>query len=125
KTISAFSELLQRLGFAFKTQGDRLIISKVPALLRQAPIAKIMPDLLAFLSLLNTDMDDRQVNDFCAFLVQTLKQHQSNDINWTEQSGSALFDLLLELCSETLLNYQAILFREPDLSLLVQGFSHD
>ncbi len=120
-----FSELLQRLGFAFKTQGERLIISKVPALLRQAPIAKIMPDLLTFLSQADTDMDSRQVNDFCAFLVQRLKQHQPDNINWSEQSASALLDLLLESGPELFERYQEMLFNEPDLSLLVQGFSHD
>ena len=125
QSSSERSELFQRLGFAFKVQGNKLIISKVPALLRQAPIAKIMPDLLTFLSQVDTKMDAGQVNDFCAFLVQTLKQHQLDNINWSEKSGSSLLDLLLESDSEIFEKYHELLFKEPDLSLLIQGFLHD
>ncbi|ABM04927.1 DNA mismatch repair protein MutL [Psychromonas ingrahamii 37] len=125
KTSEDFNELFMRLGFVFKIQGSKLIISKVPALLRQAPVAKIIPELLTFLSQTDNNMDAQQVNLFCVFLVNTLKQQQAENINWTEQSAKALFDLLLSLFSEKLSDWQKQLFRVPDLSLLVQGFSHE
>jgi len=122
KTSEDFSELFTRLGFVFKLQGGKLIISKVPALLRQAPIAKIIPELLTYLNQTDKTMDAQQVNLFCALLVKTLKQQQAENIHWTEQSAKSLFDLLLGLFSEQLDDCREQLFREPDLSLLVQGF---
>ena len=38
-----FETLFTRLGFSFKNQANKLIISKVPAMLRQAPVAKVLP----------------------------------------------------------------------------------
>lgn len=125
KTSEDFSELFMRLGFVFKIQGGKLIISKVPALLRQAPIAKIIPVLLTFLSETDDNMNEQQVNLFCAFVVKTLKQQQTESINWTEQSAKSLFDSLLALFSKELSDWQEQLFRVPDLSLLVQGFAHE
>lgn len=125
KTTQDFNELFMRLGFVFKIQGGKLIISKVPALLRQAPVAKIIPELLTFLSQTDKSMNAQEVNLFCAFLVKTLKQQQAESSHWTEQSAKALFDLLLSLFSEQLDDWQKELFRVPDLSLLVQGFSHE
>ncbi len=120
-----FQQLFERLGFAFKIQSNKLIISKVPALLRQAPVAKILPALLDYLCLLDKNMSEIQVNDFCAFLVKTLSQAVVDKKQWTEQSASSLLDLLVNLFSDDLKNQQAFLFNEPDLSLLLQGFSDD
>ncbi|PKH04571.1 DNA mismatch repair endonuclease MutL [Psychromonas sp. MB-3u-54] len=125
KISEDFNELFMRLGFVFKRQSGKLIISKVPALLRQAPVAKIIPELLTFLSQRDNHMDAQQVNLFCAFLVKILKQQQAENSHWTEQSAKALFDLLLSLFSEQLDDWQKELFRVPDLSLLVQGFLHE
>ncbi|MFT6926511.1 MAG: DNA mismatch repair protein MutL [Psychromonas sp.] len=125
KTSEDFSELFMRLGFVFKSQSGKLIISKVPALLRQAPIAKIIPELLSYLSQTDNNMNAQQVNLFCAFLVKTLKQQQTENINWTEQSAKALFDLLLASFSDNLKECQEQLFKVPDFSLLVQGFSNE
>jgi len=125
KTSEDFNELFTRLGFVFKIQGDKLIISKVPALLRQAPIAKIIPELLSYLSQTDSAMDAQQVNLFCALVVKALKQQQAENIHWTEQSAKSLFDLLLALFCEQLDDCREQLFREPDLSLLVQGFLHE
>ncbi|WP_028863957.1 DNA mismatch repair endonuclease MutL [Psychromonas aquimarina] len=120
-----FQQLFSRLGFAFKVQGGRLIISKVPALLRQAPVAKILPDLLTYLTTLDKVMNESQVNDFCAFLVKTQQNYQLESSQWTEKTALSQLDLLLSLFSENMSLYQDILFHEPDLSLLVQGFSDD
>jgi DNA mismatch repair protein MutL len=125
KSTEDFNELFMRLGFVFKIQGGKLIISKVPALLRQAPIAKIIPELLTFLSQTDNNMTAQQVNLFCGFVVKTLQQQQAEKIHWTEQSAKSLFDSLPALFSEKLSDCQEQLFRVPDLSLLVQGFSHE
>ncbi|MFT7053824.1 MAG: DNA mismatch repair protein MutL, partial [Psychromonas sp.] len=125
KTSEDFSELFTRLGFVFKIQNDKLIISKVPALLRQAPIAKIIPELLTYLGQTDNTVDAQQVNLFCGFVVKTLKRQQADNIHWTEQSAKSLFDLLLALFSDQLDDCREQLFREPDLSLLVQGFLHE
>ncbi|WP_019616173.1 DNA mismatch repair endonuclease MutL [Psychromonas ossibalaenae] len=120
-----FQELFKRLGFAFKVQGSKLIISKVPALLRQAPVAKILPDLLTYLTSLDKTLNESQVNDFCAFLVKTQQKYQLESCQWTEKTALSQLDLLLSLFSGNMSLYQDILFHEPDLSLLVQGFSDE
>ena len=120
-----FKQLFDRLGFAFKIQDNKLIISKVPAILRQAPLAKILPALLDYLCLLDKNMSETQVNDFCIFLVNTLNQNLLDKKTWTEQNASLLLDLLVNLFSDDLKNQQKFLFNEPDLSLLLQGFSDE
>ena len=120
-----FQQLLNRLGFSFKIQGNKLIISKVPALLRQAPISKIFPVLLGELSLIGQTLNKIQVNDFCVFLVKTLNKNLLEKKIWTEQSAATLLDLLVTLFPKQLKEQQAMLFHEPELSLLLQGFSDE
>jgi DNA mismatch repair protein MutL len=120
-----FHELFNRLGFVFKNQGNKLIVSKVPAVLRQAPITKVLPILLSFLTKVNINMSELEVNSFCAFLVKTLQQCQLENMQWTEKSAYYQFELLISVLAEKLSDYQQQLFKEPDLSLLVQGFSND
>ena len=122
---SDFQQLLERLGFAFKIQGNKLIISKVPPLLRQAPLAKIFPALLEHIGLADNEMSEAQVNDFCVFLVKTLNENLLDKKVWTEQKAAELLDLLVTLFSQQLKELQSSLFNEPDLSLLLQGFSDD
>ena len=123
--INEFQQLFDRLGFTFKLQGNKLIISKVPALLRQAPVAKILPALLAYLCSVDKQMSEAQVSDFCAFLVKTLARTALDKKHWTLQSSGLLLDQLLSLCTDDLKNQQMFLFNEPDLSLLLQGFSDE
>ena len=125
QTCSGFQQLFERLGFAFKVQGNKLIISKVPAMLRQAPLAKIFPALLEHLCLVDKEMSEAQVHNFCVFLVKTLNQHLLDKKAWTEQNAATLLDLLVTLLSQQLKDLQGSLFNEPDLSLLLQGFSDD
>ena len=125
QTCGDFQQLLIRLGFAFKIQANKLIISKVPALLRQAPLAKIFPPLLGYLGLRDKNLNDAQVYDFCIFLVKTLNENLLEKKRWTELSAVNLLDLLITLFPQKLKDHQATLFHEPDLSLLLQGFSDD
>ena len=120
-----FEILLERLGFSYKKQANKLIISKVPALLRQAPLAKIFPALLQYLNTQEIQMNESQVNDFCCFLVKTLKKNQLDQKAWSAQAANELIDLLVNLFSEQLKESQDAVFFEPDLTLLLQGFSNE
>ena len=120
-----FNILLERLGFSFKKQANKLIISKVPALLRQAPLAKVFPALIEYLKTQETEMNESQVNDFCCFLVSTLKQSQLDQKSWTAQTANELIDLLVSLFPAQLKESQDSVFFEPDLTLLLQGFSNE
>jgi len=112
-----FASLFMRLGFSIKQQANKLIISKVPAILRQAPIAKILPRLLSSLVDVDIDMSIERVSEFCSFMLSQL-------------SGDKLFDVaevqpLLTQFSESALLAQSELYIKPDLSLLLQGFSDE
>ena len=112
-----FESLFMRLGFSFKKQAHKLIISKVPALLRQAPIAKILPSLFDFLIDSDVEMNDEQVSEFCAFMVNKLTATKLFD-------GNDVKPLLIQFSVSSLLE-QSALYIKPDLSLLLQGFSDE
>ena len=118
-----FAELFMRLGFVFKKQDNKLIISKVPTLLRHAPIAKILPDLLSYLIDLDNNMSDEQVETFCEFLVKTVDLHAVKITQWDAISGLALLDTLFRLFPE--LARQGQFFYPADLSLLLQGAKNE
>ncbi|GLS92578.1 DNA mismatch repair protein MutL [Psychromonas marina] len=112
-----FESLFIRLGFSFKKQTNKLIISKVPALLRQAPIAKILPLLFDFLVDADADMTEQQVEGFCTFMLQQLVADKLFD-------ASEVAPLLRQLSTTSLLA-QSTLYIKPDLTLLLQGFSDE
>jgi DNA mismatch repair protein MutL len=116
KVSERFETLFIRFGFSFKKQAKKLIISKVPALLRQAPISKILPLLFDFLSDIdvNSEINDQQVSEFCFFMVKQMTQEKLFDI-------SEITPLLVSFSEDSLLA-QTSLYIRPDLSLLVQGF---
>jgi len=118
-TSERFESLFIRLGFSIKKQANKLIISKVPALLRQAPVAKILPRLLSFLvdADTGTELSEEKVSEFCTFMLAQL-------------TADKLFDMaelqpLLAPFSESALLAQSELYIKPDLSLLLQGFSNE
>ncbi len=112
-----FEQLFTRFGFSFKRQASKLIISKVPALFRQAPIAKILPPLFDFLIDSDVEMSDSEVNLFCAFMVKQLST--------TKLFDSSEIKPLLMRFSESSLLAKNTLYINPDLSLLLQGFSDE
>jgi len=112
-----FQSVFIRLGFTLKKQANKLIISKVPALLRQAPIAKILPHLLSFLADSEAPLSDDKVDLFCLFMLQQLTADKYFD------SQEVL--PLLSTFSESSLLAQPTLYIKPDLSLLLQGFSNE
>jgi DNA mismatch repair protein MutL len=109
-----FETLFTRFGFSFKTQAKKLIISKVPALLRQAPIARILPLLFEFLGEFEQPLNEHQVKLFCAFMVKQASKEKLFDM-------SEITPLLSSFTQTTLLK-QDSLYIKPDLSLLLQGF---
>lgn len=112
-----FTDLFTRLGFSFKHQSNKLIISKVPALMRQAPVAKILPRLLAHLEDASEALSEQQVSDFCLFMVNQLAEDKLFD-------SSEVQPLLAQFSAPSLLAQDA-LYIEPDLTLLLQGFSNE
>ena len=112
-----FASLFTRLGFSIKKQANKLIISKVPALLRQAPIARILPLLLNFLVDEETEMTAEKVSQFCTFMLQQLAMDKLFDINEVQP-------LLTQLSASTL-QAQPSLSIAPDLTLLLQGFTNE
>jgi len=112
-----FEALFMRLGFSFKKQANKLIISKVPALLRQAPIAKILPQLFDYLVETATEMTELQINDFLIFMLRLLIIDKLFD-------ASEIAPLLTSFSASTLLA-QSALYIKPDLTLLLQGFSDE
>ncbi|AGH80381.1 DNA mismatch repair protein MutL [Psychromonas sp. CNPT3] len=110
--------LLQRLGFSVKQKMQKLIVSKVPALLRQGPVAKILPVLLTYLKSFEEALTESEVNDFCALIVRTHAQLQTQDKKWLFSDGCELLQNIEQHCS---LETTSGLFFEPDLSLLLQG----
>ncbi|MEI6896216.1 MAG: DNA mismatch repair endonuclease MutL [Psychromonas sp.] len=109
-----FTSLFLRLGFSFKKQANKLIISKVPALLRAAPVAKILPRLLDFLGDADAQMNEQQISQFCRFMIQQLTADKLFDVNEVQP-------LLAQFSIHALLA-QGDLYIRPDLTLLLQGF---
>ncbi|PKF61189.1 DNA mismatch repair endonuclease MutL [Psychromonas sp. psych-6C06] len=112
-----FESLFLRLGFSFKNQTNKLIISKVPALLRQAPIGKILPLLFDYLSTIDAPLSDTQIDAFCDFMIQQISTDKSFDV-------SAVTALLSRFSTSELMAQNALYIR-PDLTLLLQGFSDE
>lgn len=112
-----FEALFMRFGFSFKKQSNKLIISKVPALLRQAPIAKILPQLFDYLGDAEIEMTEPQIHDFCIFMLKLLITDKLFD-------ASEIAPLLTQFSTSTLLA-QSALYIKPDLALLLQGFSDE
>tara|TARA_R110001583_G_scaffold6618_5_gene33586 strand:+ start:13657 stop:15543 length:1887 start_codon:yes stop_codon:yes gene_type:complete len=112
-----FETLFSRFGFSFKTQSKKLIISKVPALLRQAPVAKILPMLFEYLEGFEQPLEEQQVRAFCDFMVKQVSTEKLFDMSEIKP--------LLASFSQVSLLAQHSLYIKPDLSLLLQGFSDE
>lgn len=112
-----FETVLARLGFAIKKQAKKLIISKVPAMLRQAPVAKILPLLFEFLNNYEVPLAESEIKDFCGFMVGQASKDKLFDM-------SEVAPLLMSFSQDDLLA-QSSLYIKPNLSLLLQGFSDE
>ncbi|TEW56967.1 DNA mismatch repair endonuclease MutL [Psychromonas sp. RZ22] len=110
-------QLLNRLGFIYKFQSQFIIISQVPAYFRHAPIAVILPQLFDYLSTTTIDdNDDKTVKLLCSQLGLLLSTSQ------TEKTSSIMdIELLLTSVSQLSVEQLQQCFKQPDLSLLIQG----
>ena len=122
--IKEFESIFIRLGFAFKTQGNKLIISRVPALLRQppmAPIARVIPELITYLSLESASLSEFEIKPFCALLTKLAMQ--SDEKEWELSSAQTLLNQMLESNEDLLISDKC--WTDADLSLLLKGFQND
>ena len=122
--IKEFESIFIRLGFTFKTQGNKLIISRVPALLRQppmAPIARIIPELLDYLAEKTASLSDFKIQPFCELL--TGLAIQKDEKKWELSSAQALLNQIVESNSDLFTLDKC--WANADLSLLLQGLKND
>lgn len=111
------SSLLSRLGFTYKFQSGSLIISQVPAHFRHAPIATILPKLFDYLSEVNLDESDANVTLLCDQLSELLASQVTSKTMSVTDIEPILSTLLISASAEVLQRC----FKQPDLSLLIQG----
>ena len=122
--IKEFESIFIRLGFAFKTQGNKLIISRVPALLRlppMAPIASVIPALITYLSTESNSLSEFEIKPFCALL--TTLAMKSDEKEWALSSAQALLNQTIEGHSDLFSSNKC--WADADLSLLLQGLNND
>ena len=112
--------LLNRLGFSYKFQSQFLIVSQVPAPFRHSPIAVILPALFDLLKQSHAaaidDNDQQQVELICQQLGALLV---ANEMAITP-SLTQIETLLTSLMPLSATHLQRC-FKQPDLSLLLQG----
>ena len=112
--------LLNRLGFSYKFQSQFLIVSQVPAPFRHSPIAVILPALFDLLQQSHAaaidDNDQQQVELICQQLGALLVANETA----TTPSLTQIETLLTSLMSLSATHLQRC-FKQPDLSLLLQG----
>ena len=112
--------LLNRLGFSYKFQSQFLIVSQVPAPFRHSPIAVILPALFDLLKQSHAaaidDNDQQQVELICQQLGALLV---ANEMVITP-SLTQIETLLTSLMPLSATHLQRC-FKQPDLSLLLQG----
>ncbi len=123
EVLSKFESMFVRLGFVFKTQGNILIVNRVPSLLREAPmspIASIIVKLIAYLLTQDKAENQFELIPFCSLLSSLALPE--NVKKWDMTSACALLNQAINCSSELLLSKN--IFIEAELSLLVKGFEH-
>jgi len=123
KVFRQFESIFLRLGFVFKTHGNKLIVNRVPSLLREQhvpPIANIIVKLIAYLSTQGIEENQFEISPFCRLLsCLALPEHVKT---WDMSSAGALLNKAINCSSELLLSKN--IFIEAQLSLLVKGFEN-
>jgi len=109
------NQLLNRLGFSYKFQSKFIIVNQVPSAFRHAPVAVILAKLFASTQVMAGDTEE-SVNVLCDQLAALLFEHETKK----SPSAAEIESLLKSLAhlSEAELKYS---FKQPDLSLLIQG----
>ena len=122
--INEFESIFMRLGFVFKTQGNKLIVSRVPALLRQppmAPISRVIPTLITYLLSQTNALSEFEIIPFCALLSTLAVKNEEK--TWNLMAVQALLTQCIN--DDGNLFKVKSLFVEADLSLLLKGFKND
>ncbi|MCK5817641.1 MAG: DNA mismatch repair protein MutL, partial [Psychromonas sp.] len=121
--LSQYESIFVRLGFVFRTQGNKLIINRVPALLRvppMAPIASIFVKLITYLMTQDKAVNQFEIIPFCTLL--SCLALPENERAWDMPRAQALLNKAINWPAE--LFSSNTMFIEADLSLLVKGFQH-
>lgn len=108
--------LLSRLGFTYKFQSQFVIVSQVPAAFRHSPIAVILPKLFNYLHSVTNENSDAEVKLLCDQLSHLLTINESQK-TLSVSEIDIILNSLIKLSAEHLQNC----FKQPDLSLLLQG----
>ena len=118
--------ILNRLGFTYKFQSQFVIVSQVPAAFRHAPIATILPKVFEYLGMKSGSLDamsfetiendESQVKLLCDQLSHLLAENEPSKILSISEIEIVL-ESLIKLSVEHLQNC----FKQPNLSLLLQG----
>ena len=107
---------LSRLGFTYKFQAQFVIVSQVPAAFRHSPIAVILPKLFNYLHSVKNANSDVEVKLLCGQLSHLLVINEAEKV-LSLAEVEILLTSLVKLSTEHLQSC----FKQPDLSLLLQG----
>lgn len=107
---------LSRLGFTYKFQAQFVIVSQVPAAFRHSPIAVILPKLFNYLHSVKNANSDVEVKLLCEQLSHLLVINEAEKV-LSLAEVETLLRSLVKLTTEQLQSC----FKQPDLSLLLQG----
>ena len=109
------NQLLNRLGFSYKFQSKFIIVNQVPSAFRHAPVAAILAKLFTSTQVITDDAEE-SVKRLCDQLAELLFEHE------TKKSPSAVeVESLLKSLARFSEAELKCCFKQPDLSLLIQG----
>ena len=92
--------LLKRMGLELKSGGrDTMILTRVPALLRQTDLARLLPELLQLLEGLSAASDAEQAEVLCQWLVE---QGLASDKQYDFATATRLLDELVSQLADPL-----------------------
>jgi len=115
-TAEQSSPLLNRLGFNYKFQSKFIIVSQVPSAFRHAPIAAILAKLFASLTQIVSNDAEESVKNLCVQLAELLFEYEIKK-STSAMEVESLLTSLAHLSEAEL----KCCFKQPDLSLLIQG----
>lgn len=116
-------KLLNRLGLELNYANDvTIIVRKVPAQLRQADMAQVLPELLQQLVHLTDQAGESEIAPICAWLAR--QGAQSVEVFSWEQA-TQLLGQVLGLDATLRAQYYPSLFRQIDYASVIKGFNFD
>jgi len=116
RVAEQYTSLLTRLGFVYKFKASFIIVSEVPSAFRHAPIATMLPLLLAYLNTEKIQETDHGIAAVCYKLSDLLVTHETQKVLSKEE----IKQMLVPLISLPPTHLQRC-FKQPDLTLLLKG----